>query len=92
MKYTIEWVYSTLKENYKSDEELVRDYKRNGVSVTIEGDSGDGWYDLLCIHNFTAESDDKARGYARKYSEDVDNEVWSLYNEKGDRLMTEEDL
>lgn len=87
MKYKICWIDSTLKENWKNRQRL------DNVKYTKEADSGDGWIDYEAEHTFWAKSDTEAKEYARNYDFEIrDVEVWSLYNEVGGRLMTEEDL
>jgi len=87
MKYSIQWVDATLKENW---EELRKSDKN--IKYTLDNEASDGWMEFTAEHTFTATNDRNAKNYAQNYEFGWrDIEIWSLY--KGNEvIMTEEDL
>lgn len=87
MKYTIQWVDATLKENWKGMNE-----KGSDIKYIDEYEANDGWIEYTAVHTFEAENDNEAKEYAKTYDfEFRDIEVWSLYKGKV-VIMTEENL
>ena len=86
MKYTINWIDATLKENWKKIN------KSSDIEYIDEYEANDGWIEYTSVHTFEAENDDKAKEYAKQYEFNYrDIEVWSLMKED-EVIMTEEDL
>ena len=85
MKYKLCWLDATLEENG-----FPKNTRR--TKYTPEFYQNDGWFDYMAEHTFEAKNDTQAKLYVKSYDFDYRNvDVFSVYNEKGERVFTEED-
>jgi hypothetical protein len=103
MKYILSWTDSTLTENYKSEDEMIKEFADMGIIVSEEGyitdnenwnengEWGIGWYDYYAVHAFEANSDQEAIEYTKKFEFGMrDVEVFTLKGVDTGLYWTEE--
>lgn len=94
MKYILGWTDATLKDNYKTIEDMVKAYAEDGIVIEPEDEDRE-WYNFYANYSFVAPSDNEARETALSWLNNYDRmvEVFSVTNLDTDEvIMTEEDL
>jgi len=92
IKYTLSWLDATLQDNYKSKKDLIKNKLTDGIVLRNVTLSPDGWFDMLCIHEFKANNDKNAIKYIKNFIENYSRiDVFTVKN-NNDFIFTEEDL